>query len=204
MEPWVVLIWVYRFISHSIESCLQWFCISFSFYWRTTILINWLIAIAPSLGRVVRLMCMMQGDLRQAYFSTLQFCAMARRRNIASCLLPLVILNHTVLKVCRRLFFKSVFRWIDKDELYKHLRKDHYFCHFCDADGMQFFYSEYTDLRQHFKWVRPGSRKYRIKRPQFSTANHNKWLFTNTLLLGNNLIPNQEKKNSKNNFSILN
>ena len=37
----------------------------------------------------VRLMCMMQGDLRQAYFSTLQLCAMARRRNIASCLLPL-------------------------------------------------------------------------------------------------------------------
>jgi len=39
----------------------------------------------------VRLMCMMQGDLRQAYISTLQLCAMARRRNIASCLLPLYL-----------------------------------------------------------------------------------------------------------------
>ena len=34
----------------------------------------------------VRLMCMMQSELRQAYFSTLQLCAMALRNN-ASCLL---------------------------------------------------------------------------------------------------------------------
>jgi len=42
-------------------------------------------------------------------------------------------------------------RFVDSDELFKHLRKDHYFCHFCDADGNQYFYSEYNDLRQHFK-----------------------------------------------------
>jgi len=41
-------------------------------------------------------------------------------------------------------------RFIDNEELYKHLRKDHYFCHFCDADGFQYFYSEYSDLREHF------------------------------------------------------
>ena len=41
-------------------------------------------------------------------------------------------------------------RFIDDEELYKHLRKDHYFCHFCDADGLQHFYSEYNDLRGHF------------------------------------------------------
>jgi len=41
-------------------------------------------------------------------------------------------------------------RFIDNEELYKHLRKDHYFCHFCDADGFQYFYSEYGDLSQHF------------------------------------------------------
>ena len=26
-------------------------------------------------------------------------------------------------------------RYLDKDELYKHLRKDHFYCHFCDAHG---------------------------------------------------------------------
>jgi len=31
-------------------------------------------------------------------------------------------------------------RFFDKDELYKHLRKDHYYCHFCDADGKQVFF----------------------------------------------------------------
>jgi len=41
-------------------------------------------------------------------------------------------------------------RFIDDEELFKHLRRDHYFCHFCDADGLQYFYSEYRDLRQHF------------------------------------------------------
>jgi len=41
-------------------------------------------------------------------------------------------------------------RFIDNEELFKHLRKDHYFCHFCDADGFQYFYAEYGDLRQHF------------------------------------------------------
>ena len=27
-------------------------------------------------------------------------------------------------------------RYFDNDELHVHLRKDHYFCHFCDADGI--------------------------------------------------------------------
>ncbi|KAL3877270.1 hypothetical protein ACJMK2_035002 [Sinanodonta woodiana] len=42
-------------------------------------------------------------------------------------------------------------RYLDKDELYKHLRKDHYFCHFCDADGIQDYYSDYIPLKHHFK-----------------------------------------------------
>jgi len=42
-------------------------------------------------------------------------------------------------------------RFLDNDELFKHLRKDHYFCHFCDADGNQLFFAEYKDLRGHFK-----------------------------------------------------
>ena len=39
----------------------------------------------------------------------------------------------------------------DDDELYKHLRKDHYFCHFCDADGYNQYYNTYEDLRVHFR-----------------------------------------------------
>lgn len=31
-------------------------------------------------------------------------------------------------------------RYLDNDELLKHLRRDHYFCHFCDADGAQDYY----------------------------------------------------------------
>ena len=31
-------------------------------------------------------------------------------------------------------------RFLDKDELYKHLRREHYFCHFCDADGTNLFF----------------------------------------------------------------
>jgi len=41
-------------------------------------------------------------------------------------------------------------RYFDNEELYKHLRKDHYFCHFCDADGLQAFYADYQNLRGHF------------------------------------------------------
>lgn len=31
-------------------------------------------------------------------------------------------------------------RFLDKDELFRHLRREHYFCHFCDADGNNLFY----------------------------------------------------------------
>ena len=41
-------------------------------------------------------------------------------------------------------------RFFDSEALFKHLRKDHYFCHFCDADGFQYFYADYADLRGHF------------------------------------------------------
>ncbi|XP_048188468.1 E3 ubiquitin-protein ligase ZNF598 isoform X2 [Perognathus longimembris pacificus] len=42
-------------------------------------------------------------------------------------------------------------RYLDNDELLKHLRRDHYFCHFCDADGAQEYYSDYAYLREHFR-----------------------------------------------------
>ena len=31
-------------------------------------------------------------------------------------------------------------RYVDDDELFRHLRRDHFFCHFCDADGIQEYY----------------------------------------------------------------
>ncbi|XP_049624040.1 E3 ubiquitin-protein ligase ZNF598 isoform X6 [Suncus etruscus] len=42
-------------------------------------------------------------------------------------------------------------RYLDNDELLKHLRRDHYFCHFCDTDGAQDYYSDYAYLREHFR-----------------------------------------------------
>lgn len=42
-------------------------------------------------------------------------------------------------------------RYMDNDELFKHLRKDHYYCHFCESDGSQDYYSDYADLKEHFK-----------------------------------------------------
>ncbi|KAF4074060.1 hypothetical protein AMELA_G00250320 [Ameiurus melas] len=42
-------------------------------------------------------------------------------------------------------------RYLDNDELLKHLRRDHYFCHFCDADGAQEYYSDYRYLSDHFR-----------------------------------------------------
>ncbi|KAM5152150.1 E3 ubiquitin-protein ligase ZNF598 isoform 2-T2 [Mantella aurantiaca] len=42
-------------------------------------------------------------------------------------------------------------RYLDNDELLKHLRRDHYFCHFCDSEGAQEYYSDYTFLREHFR-----------------------------------------------------
>ncbi|KAM4632367.1 E3 ubiquitin-protein ligase ZNF598 isoform 2-T2 [Discoglossus pictus] len=42
-------------------------------------------------------------------------------------------------------------RYLDNDELLKHLRRDHYFCHFCDSDGAQEYYSDYPFLRDHFR-----------------------------------------------------
>jgi E3 ubiquitin-protein ligase ZNF598 len=41
-------------------------------------------------------------------------------------------------------------RYFDKDELYRHYRKDHYFCHFCDSDGYEEYYADYKQLRNHF------------------------------------------------------
>lgn len=31
-------------------------------------------------------------------------------------------------------------RYLDKDELFRHLRREHYFCHLCDADGKNLYF----------------------------------------------------------------
>lgn len=41
-------------------------------------------------------------------------------------------------------------RYMDSDELFRHLRREHFYCHFCDADGKHEFYNSYDDLRNHF------------------------------------------------------
>lgn len=42
-------------------------------------------------------------------------------------------------------------RYVDNDELFRHLRREHYFCHFCDADGKHQYYEDYNYLRVHFR-----------------------------------------------------
>uniref|UniRef100_A0A1B0D2D6 RING-type E3 ubiquitin transferase n=1 Tax=Phlebotomus papatasi TaxID=29031 RepID=A0A1B0D2D6_PHLPP len=42
-------------------------------------------------------------------------------------------------------------RYLDRDELFRHLRRDHFYCHFCDADGSNQYYSDYASLREHFR-----------------------------------------------------
>jgi len=52
--------------------------------------------------------------------------------------------GHPLCKFCEA-------RYVDDEALFRHLRKDHFFCHFCDADGIQEYYPDYNSLRDHFK-----------------------------------------------------
>lgn len=42
-------------------------------------------------------------------------------------------------------------RYVDTDELYRHLRREHFFCHFCDADGKNQYYKDHMFLKTHFR-----------------------------------------------------
>ncbi|KAF4529921.1 hypothetical protein B566_EDAN018058 [Ephemera danica] len=50
-------------------------------------------------------------------------------------------------------------RFMDNDELFRHLRRNHLFCHFCDADGYHRYFGQFNDfchrsydyLREHFR-----------------------------------------------------
>lgn len=52
--------------------------------------------------------------------------------------------GHPLCKFCDQ-------RYLDNDELHKHLRKDHFWCHFCERDGSQDYYPNYEHLRKHFR-----------------------------------------------------
>ncbi|CAB0004178.1 unnamed protein product [Nesidiocoris tenuis] len=42
-------------------------------------------------------------------------------------------------------------RYMDNEELYRHMRRDHLYCHFCDADGFHYYYKTYDSLREHYR-----------------------------------------------------
>lgn len=42
-------------------------------------------------------------------------------------------------------------RFVDNDDLFRHLRKIHHYCHFCDADGKNQYYMNLEDLFAHFE-----------------------------------------------------
>ncbi|KAG4078768.1 hypothetical protein HA402_015358 [Bradysia odoriphaga] len=52
--------------------------------------------------------------------------------------------GHPMCEFCDR-------RYLDRDELFRHLRREHYYCHFCDADGLNHYYADYDALKAHFQ-----------------------------------------------------
>lgn len=42
-------------------------------------------------------------------------------------------------------------RFLDTDTLFFHLKNKHFWCHFCEADGKQDYYADYSELRAHFR-----------------------------------------------------
>ncbi|CAF0804025.1 unnamed protein product, partial [Didymodactylos carnosus] len=53
-----------------------------------------------------------------------------------------VFKGHPMCQFCDQSF-------MDTDQLYKHLRKEHFYCHMCDNDNV--YYSDYELLRDHFR-----------------------------------------------------
>ncbi|XP_064638825.1 E3 ubiquitin-protein ligase ZNF598-like [Lineus longissimus] len=61
-------------------------------------------------------------------------------------------------------------RYLDNDELLRHLRKEHYYCHFCDQDGSNQYYSDYEVLREHFLKQHYLCQEEDCARAQFTNA----------------------------------
>ncbi|XP_006818870.1 E3 ubiquitin-protein ligase ZNF598-like [Saccoglossus kowalevskii] len=61
-------------------------------------------------------------------------------------------------------------RYLDNDELLKHLRREHFFCHFCDVVGSHQYYSDYSILRDHFRESHFLCEEGTCKDEQFTSA----------------------------------
>ncbi|XP_068632189.1 E3 ubiquitin-protein ligase ZNF598 isoform X2 [Battus philenor] len=59
---------------------------------------------------------------------------------------PIVIMHrgHPLCEFCEE-------RFMDADELYRHLRIEHLYCHLCDADGKNLYYASHSALAHHFR-----------------------------------------------------
>ncbi|KAL7672930.1 hypothetical protein ACOME3_007806 [Neoechinorhynchus agilis] len=53
--------------------------------------------------------------------------------------------GHPMCRYCELRFF-------DKDELFRHSTTNHYYCSFCSAEGDIVFWSDYQDLKKHFRF----------------------------------------------------
>lgn len=42
-------------------------------------------------------------------------------------------------------------RFLDNDTLHMHLRKSHFWCHFCESEGRQDYYADCHSLKRHFR-----------------------------------------------------
>ena len=52
--------------------------------------------------------------------------------------------GHPLCKFCEK-------RFLDTEALFFHLKNEHFWCHFCEADGKQDYYANYPQLRGHFR-----------------------------------------------------
>ena len=68
-------------------------------------------------------------------------------------------------------------RFYDKDHLFKHMRKDHLFCHICDRrddveaiEGSNYYFKDYENLRKHFKSSHFSCEKDSCRYDKFTNA----------------------------------
>ncbi|CAK9299894.1 unnamed protein product [Gordionus sp. m RMFG-2023] len=88
-------------------------------------------------------------------------------------------------------------RYLDEEELFKHLRRDHFFCHFCDADGINAYFDTYPVLRDHFRSEHHLCEEGDCKYERFVTA------FRNEIDMRAHRIEKHSKTMDKNSQRLL-